>query len=523
MGQAERAERESRARQTVARAIPEVLRSSIKAKHGVLRSELIDDPQPIVVNTTASAATTVHPSHLTIRIEHGGCLDVARKISERHFATSDTRRSSQERPNVAVHNMGSMTVRGGGFLRGIGGQEEYLCARTTLYESLHDDFYSLPVKGGVFSPDILVFRDAHAEDYKKRQRFFIDVITAGTFKHPREKSWDENADAFCSCGVSYCDEHRSIMMQKMKAVLRIAQMKGTKRLILGAWGVGGMNHPAEEVAKLWRKVISGAQRQRRPNAEQWDSIDEVIFALPDSIHRKSFEKHFCDVMTREPLERVDSATAMEDEVYQQKTPDAHLLASAQSIELRMEQASNAFSKARLRDELRAVNRQIAGNRAARAYRHDDGHDESEDVEDDFVVAGYPASDGEENTFYAFGDTTTTDSASDADDARSEVYEFRFGQSAISDSTADDDDEFDGHSWVGCASSPRFDPQTGWFQGSIDQLHVLNSGGRLKDEASISPRSPLFQQDALQDVKEPMSALTGLLERFRRPDVVDQSE
>lgn len=516
MGQAERAERESRAKQTVARAIPEVLRSSIKAKHGVLRSELIDDPQP-VVNTIAGPATTVHPAHLSVRIEHGSCLDVARKISERHFATAETRRSSEERPNAAVHNMGSMTVRGGGFLRGIGGQEEYLCARSTLYESLHDDFYMLPLKGGVYSPDILVFRDAFAEEYKKKQRFFIDVITAGTFKHPREKTWDDAEG--CSCGVSYCDEHRSIMMHKMKAVLRIAQLKGTKRLILGAWGVGSLNHPVEEVAKLWRKVISGAQRQRRPNAEQWEGVDEVIFALPDTTLRKAFEKHFCDVMTYEPLERVDSGTSLEDEIYQQKTPDAHLLASAQSIELRMEQTTNSFSKAKLKEELRAVNRQIAGNRAARAYRDDEG-DENEDIEEDFVVAGYPASDGEENTYYAFADTTT-DSASDNEDARSEVYEFRFGQSGISDSTADEDEDFDGHAWVGCASSPRFDPSTGWFQGSIDQLHVLNSGGRLKDE-SVSPRSPLIREVS-QDVKQPISAVSGLLERFRRSDIVDQSE
>ncbi|KAI5367794.1 Putative hypothetical protein CHP02452 [Septoria linicola] len=516
MGRADREIRESRARQTIARAIPELLRASIKAKHGVLHSELIDDPQP-VVKSSHSTTSTVHPEHLKVRIDSRGALGLARSISERYFANVATRKSGEERPNVAVHNMGSMTVRGGGFLRGVGGQEEYLCARTTLYESLHDDFYRLPVKGGIYSPDVLVFRDEHGDDYSKKQRFFIDVFTAGTFKHPQANR-SEDADGPCSCGVSYCDEHRSVMMQKMKAVLRMAQMKGTKRLILGAWGVG-QNHPVEEVAKLWRKVISGAQRQRRPNAEQWEGLEEIIFALVDSSQRRAFEKHWHDVMTDEPLERVDSATALEDEVYQQ-TPDANLVATAQTIELRMEEASNAFSKAALKQQLQAITRQIATSRAARAYRDDGDPDEIEDVVDDFVVTGYEASDGEENTYYGLADTTT-DSASDAEDARSEVYEFRFGGPGTSGSTADEDEDFDGHAWVGCAHSPRFDPQTGWFQGSIDQLHVLNNGGRLKDE-SISPRSPLVRETS-KDVPQPISAVDGLLERFRRTDVVDQSE
>ncbi|CAK1361355.1 hypothetical protein CB0940_03259 [Cercospora beticola] len=523
MGRAEREERESRARQTIARAIPEALRSSIKAKHGVMHSELIDDPQ-IVVKSPQNAATAAHPSHLSVRIESGGCLDVARKISYRHFVSSATRRSSEEQPNVGVHNMGSTTVRGGGFLRGVGGQEEYLCARTTLYESLSDDFYMLPVKGGVYSPDILVFRDDLAEEYKKKQRFFVDVITAGTFKHPREGR-SEDVEGACSCGVSYCDDHRSIMMQKMKAVLRIAQMKGTKRLILGAWGVGPLNHPVEEVAKLWRKVISGAQRQRRPNAEQWEGIDEIIFALTESSQRKAFEKHFHDVMTYEPLERVDSATTLEDEMYA-RTPDANLVMSAQNIELRIEETKNAYSRARLKEELRAINHQIANNRKARAYKDDDDANEAEDLEDDFVVAGYPASDGEEHTYYTLADTTT-DSASDAEDARSEIYEFRFGGPGISDSTADEDDELDGHVWVAYANSPNYNNATGWYNGSIDELHNMDKEQR-RIRGSVSPRSPLARemQVELKSEQPPLpksSTVDGLLERFRRTDVVDQSE
>jgi uncharacterized protein (TIGR02452 family) len=515
MGRAEREDRASRARHAVRRAIPEILQSSLKARHGLTKSELVPSPQA-VVRTHITPATPVYRPDLKIRLSNLDCLTVAATLSERHYANADSRKASDEQPNVAVHNMGAATVRGGGFLNGANGQEEFLCHRSTLYASLFEEYYALPLTGGIFSPDVLVFRDPHAIDLPRRHRYFIDVITASVHKHPDQRGRYDERDASCSCGLSYCDEHKKIIVEKMKSVLRIAQLKGVKKLILGAWGAGVMNHPIEEVAKQWRKVIAGAQRQRKPSAEQWEGIDEIIFAIPDPSHRKPFDKVFGDILCHEPLERrSDSAIDASDDQH-----DAHiqkLMAQAAVLELRMDEARSSFAKQKIKDELRAKTHEIAVGKARNAFQDDDHTNEPEDVEDDFVVAGYPASDGEENTFYTFGDPTSDSGASD--DGRSEIYQFRFG--GPSDSTADEDEDYERMTYDGFALTPGLDPQTGWFKGSIEELHyALRTSGRVHD--SISPRSPL-DHELPPGTEPPSSALSDLLLRFGGSDIVDPSE
>lgn len=526
MGIAERQDRELRARQTVNRAIPEILRSSPRAKHGVSQSELIVDPNPVIKTPTGAAQTSsVYRPDLKIRVVQDDSLTVAAALSERPFGANRSAKhgkTTDAPPNVTVHNMASMTVRSGGFLEGSNGQEEFLCARSTLYASLYDEHYPLPTLGGIYTPDCLVFRDKHGIDLPRRHRYYINVISAGLTRHPDQRGRYDEREASCSCGVSYCDTHRDLIMQKMKSILRIAQAKGTKKLILGAWGVSkSMNHPLEEVAKLWRKVIAGGLRQRRPNAEQWEGIDEIIFTMVDWRHRQAFEKAFEGTLTNKPLVSDENITHPNS---QSMTPDVHmerLLRKAQYLELRIEEARTAFAKQRMREELYKLNHEVALGRAAKAHRDDEAIFDNEEVEDEFVVAGYPASDDDCNAYYPHSFDGTTSDSQGSDDASSETYEFKFGSAGISDSTAsqDEEDEMDGHVWVGSVPSPQFDPQTGWFHGSIDQLHSHISGNRIKNE-SISPRSPLVRLDSNSLDEE--SPVNGFLTRFQRSDMVDQS-
>lgn len=523
MGRAERQERELRARQTINRAIPDILRNSVKARHGASLADVIVDPKP-QVKTPTRAVASVHRPDLSVRVVLRDCLTVASWLSYKQYRpgqTADEKKAGEARQNVVVHNMASLTTRGGGFLNGANKQEEFLCARTTLWASLYDENYPLPNLGGIFSPDVLVFRnsDPHAIDLPKKDRFFVDVISAGVAKHPDQRGRYDEREASCSCGVSYCDMHRDLFQQKMKSVLRMAQMKGTKTLILGAWGCGSSNHPVEEVAKLWRKVIAGGQRQKRPNAEQWEGIDEIIFALPDTEHRRTFERVFDDVLTWEPLEEEISEPDLEDSVMDEELE--RLLSKAQSLELRIEQARNTFSRTAMKNDLRELNQKLALGRAARAARDDEGLDDNIDIEDDFVVGGYEASDGEQQSFYPLADSM---SDSGSEDARSGEYEFRFGNP--SDSTADEDELFDGAGWDAAAfqPSPQFDPETGWFHGTIDGLHAIEKMRQQRRDCSaspMSPQSPLVKTESSQIQEK--TAVNGFLARFQRSDIVDQSE
>lgn len=498
-----------------------MLRSSPRAKHGVSQADLIVDPPPVVKTPTGPQAPVVRPD-LAVRITGMDPLKTASRYSQRPYAskrTVESRKTDEARPNITVHNMASLKRPGGGFLTGGNMQEEFLCARTTLHASLHDDFYALPDVGGIFTPDVLVFRDENAIDLPKRERFFINVISAGVTRHPENRGRYDERELGCSCGVSYCDRDRDIVVRKMKAVMRIAQMKNTKQLVLGAWGCGVFNHPVKEVAKLWRKVIAGSPRQRRPPAEQWEGIDEIIFAIPRPEHRKEFLHAFDDILSDDlPTDSQDPVAGSDAQEDDEDAEIEKLIATASSLELQIDTTQGSFLRGRLKEELRAVNHKIALGRAAKAAREDDASDDiDEDLEDDYVVSGFAGSDGEDNSFYRI-DGTTSDS--DSDGVRSEVYEFRFGQPGADSQTSQDEDELEDGVWTGYSPSPQFDPQSGWFQGSIDQLHShVKGNGRLK---SVSPKSPLVRVESSSSTSGLDTAVDTFLARFRRTDVDDQS-
>lgn len=522
-----RADRELRARYTIHRALPDLLRNSPRARHGLSQADLVADP-PSAVKTPTNASTPVIRPDLKIRLTTGDTLQAAARLSDRPYAskrTIESRRADDASRNVTVHNMASLKTPGGGFLNGGNGQEEFLCARTTLHGSLFDDFYPLPEIGGIYTPDVLVFRDTNAIDLARRDRFFINVITAGISKHPDNRNRNFDHDAECSCGVSYCDRDRDVVLRKMKAVLRIAQSKGTKRLVLGAWGCGSLNHPILEVARLWRRVLVGSPRQRRPNAEQWDGIDEIIFSIPHSDLARDFRRVFEDVLA--PDTPIESDASSPQAYLVDDTDVQRHIARAAALELQIEQAGSAYVRGRLKEELRVVNHELALGRSKASQREDE--DEDEDLEDDYVVSGFAGSDGEENSFYSvggdYGTTTGTDSdSSDGGRPHSGTYEFRFGEPMSSSCEDEDEDSVfvERSVWTGIPPSPHFDPSTGWYKGSIDELsaHVF-SGKRKGDEgSSISPRSPLIRPDS--NSASDGGAVDGFLSRFKRADVDDQS-
>lgn len=510
MDSSKRFEREQRAARTIQKDIPEILRATPRALYGVQQAEIITEPAAVRANPTSF--TDSARTDLTIRLQPTDALQAAERLSGRPFA-SRRRPSAQVadgQPNVAVHCMGSLVRPGGGFVTGANGQEEFLCTRTTLYASLWNQIYPLPEVGGVYSPNVLVFRNTDGIDYSKRDRFFIDVITAGVPRHPDGRGRIEDREASCSCGVSYCDQDRDIMVAKMKAVMRMAQMKGHRALILGDWGCGPQKHPVKEVAKLWRKVIIGGARQRRPNAEQWEGIQEIIFAIPNSERAAEFRKVFDDVLAPDYPERSSSSSP-----YAELEVDEHmasLMAEAASLELQIDQARSSSLRHQLRDDLAAVMREMALGRAARHARDFSGSEDEEDMEDDYVVGGYPGSDGEDNSYYRVEPTT---SDSDSDVPRSDACDYRFGASngrAAAPDMTDAEDGFEGIDWRSYQPSPRM-TQDGWFRGSIDELSAHLYGGIRPKEGSISPRSPLVRCDS--GATDDAEMFDGLLARFQR--------
>lgn len=495
----------------VNKVIPDLLKSSPRARHGVHSARLVTDPPAPMANVGSGTATPIMGPSLTIRLRHTDTLTAARHMtqtSRRASVAASTVRSNNKPKNVCILSMASPLRAGGGFLEGATSQEEFLCMRTTLYPSLWDDFYRLPEVGGILTSDVLVHRDStpDADELPKRERFFVDVISSGMLRFPettnsKQAEGDDGTEVACSCGVSYCDRDREIVTRKMRAVMRMAQEQGAERLVLGAWGCGAYGNPVKEVAKIWKRVLLGSLRKK----ENWAGLKEVVFAINDRAMLKEFEKCFADVATHEslpsPPPEIEEERAVGDRM---PTSDliTELVSKIQETELQLDQISNPRSKARLREVIANLNRQLAHIGA------DEDEDEmppeqvddeaTEGDADDGHLKGIPGSDGEDNSYYNFDSDDEASSGSVSPDS-SDLYEFRvpeppaksnspYSQQRPGGSRRVSTSRFSSYECVNDVPGhgQQFDHESGWFSGSINGLSALLS------KPARAPGSPVLR-------------------------------
>lgn len=343
--------RAKQAKGTVNKIIPSLVASTSRAKKGVDAAELIVDPprlaRPSAPEKTAGSAfqegektdlkgasddADDNPS-FTVRILVTDSLTAA-------SALYTTRRPSKK--NVALLNMASPLRPGGGVLNGATSQEEFLCTRTTLLPSLRDEFYRLPELGGIFSPEVLVFRDSEGEDLAKGERWYVNVVSAGMLRFPDLDDvggYASGADA-------------KLVEAKMRAVLRILGAKGTEQVVLGAWGCGAFGNPVEAIAKAWRKVLLGqanepSKGRHGAKPERWETLKEVVFAIKEHKMAEYFASAFGGDLSVEFLEKKDSTgSAVEDDDVE-KANITELQAKVADMEEQMSRVLNPDLKERL--------------------------------------------------------------------------------------------------------------------------------------------------------------------------------
>jgi uncharacterized protein (TIGR02452 family) len=286
--------RSKKAKATLNKVIPSLLTAHPRAKRGIDATELIVQPKSNATQFEISKGKDVPdvvPNHdLQIKLRATGTLTAAHDLLK-HPETQNYDLSNQT-ARVGVLNMASMLAPGGGFLNGASGQEASLCMSTTLLPSLSDEFYPLPEIGAVYTPDALVFRDEDAEDLEKKNRWFVDCVSGGTLRFP-----SITVDETTGRGSYANDKDRDLVLEKMRAVMRIFQAKKVSRVVLGAWGCGALGHPVGEVAAAWRKVLLGSERARKNKKgkqEVWTGIGTVIFAIKDPGLADAFAQAFGD-------------------------------------------------------------------------------------------------------------------------------------------------------------------------------------------------------------------------------------
>jgi uncharacterized protein (TIGR02452 family) len=154
---------------------------------------------------------------------------------------------------VTVLNMANADHPGGSYLNGSGAQEEALCRRSTLHLTLcgqfETDFHPIPPHGGIYSPDVLVFRssdDANCALLASEAYWWTSVISVAAIDGPRLKRGT----------TEYLrTEDWKSMMERIRTILRIAAHEGRRNLVLGAFGCGVYGNPPKTVAAFFAAVF----------------------------------------------------------------------------------------------------------------------------------------------------------------------------------------------------------------------------------------------------------------------------
>lgn len=133
-------------------------------------------------------------------------------------------------------------------------QEEALCYSSTLFQTLKKEYYPWPNTGqasiaGVFSPNVVVFRDTldnECRELGEEERTVVSVVTVAA---PRRPGLTEDELEF---------EDESVLegfREKVRLVLRCAAAEGKTGLVLGALGCGAYRCPPQLVAREMKQVL----------------------------------------------------------------------------------------------------------------------------------------------------------------------------------------------------------------------------------------------------------------------------
>lgn len=185
-----------------------------------------------------------------VEVENSDCLVVAKKLVE-------------QESGVCVLNMANRRNPGGGVLSGCGVQEEYLFRCSDYFRSLYQfadyapmyglqaaqDGYPMDCNfGGIFSPDVTIFRGGEQDGYPLlSQPWMVNMIAVAAINRPELEYIDGEERVVAHLIPS--------VKNKIRTVLRIARDNNQTTLVLGALGCGAFRNPPKHTAELFQEVM----------------------------------------------------------------------------------------------------------------------------------------------------------------------------------------------------------------------------------------------------------------------------
>ncbi|CAG8977154.1 hypothetical protein HYALB_00003375 [Hymenoscyphus albidus] len=144
---------------------------------------------------------------------------------------------------------------GGDWEAGVMSPEECLCRRSNLFATLTTpapgnsapNNYPIPLKAGVFSRTVVVYRNGPEKYEIWQEPKSLPVISVCPVKRPK----------LDISGKKYSfKQEKELMRDKIRTALRIAVYYGYYNICIGSFGLGpGFRNPTEEVALMWRDAF----------------------------------------------------------------------------------------------------------------------------------------------------------------------------------------------------------------------------------------------------------------------------
>ncbi|CAF4818268.1 unnamed protein product [Rotaria sp. Silwood1] len=241
--------------------------------------------------------TTVRQQHTyeqpcRMVVINGDCLDVAICFKAKY-----------PKSNPVVLNMASARNPGGGWKNGAGAQEENLHRRTNMFQCLEDPYHELegqrdwnfyvPEFGGIYMPDVSVFRGSESNGYPffPNGPEYISFIACAAYSHPPTET-DNNGELKLS-GKHVIQNTKN----KMESIFKIALENKHDILILSALGCGAYQNPPKHIAQLFHEVITTKYK---------NTFKYIVFAIIDDHNAKKAHNPTGNIQPFAEVFRVDS-------------------------------------------------------------------------------------------------------------------------------------------------------------------------------------------------------------------------
>jgi uncharacterized protein (TIGR02452 family) len=286
---------------------------SVRAQRCVRFSTAVDVLHSMQAATSSITLESKHAPH--ILVVNGYCLDVAVDLvtmSQTQCKVGDDINNPKipQLPPPLVLNMASKSNPGGGWRRGAGAQEETLFRRTNYHLYLeqgvhgpefamdrqHAWSYPLPEFGGVYSPDVVVFRENEKRGYALRSDpTRVAMLACAAYRGPpiqvprqkgrhRSKPGRKSKTTFgAATEPNYPASFMDKVCTKLRALFLMAHQFGHRRLVLSAFGCGAYGNPPYGMAQCFAKVL------QEPLFKA--CFDVVAFAIIDDHNAQGNRKH----------------------------------------------------------------------------------------------------------------------------------------------------------------------------------------------------------------------------------------